>query len=81
MSDDIPMPSLAWFKKVRDAVRKHDQSLTRDFAILANLPYSRDRMLEFLDAHFPLPGGQLWSSVAIEDVPSRLAAWEPQGAR
>ena len=75
MSDDVPMPSLAWFKKVRDAVRKHDQALTRDFAILANLPHSRDRMLDFLDQHFPLPSAH-WADIPIEEVPQRLADWK-----
>lgn len=81
MSDeDIPMPSLAWFKKVRNEVTRLDKSLTRDFAILANLPYSRDSMLAFLDEHFAL-SGQSWSEVPIDEVPGRLAGWQPQGAR
>jgi hypothetical protein len=73
---DTPMPSLAWFKAVRDAVTRQDKSLTRDFAILANLPASQNRMLAFLDEHFPIPGLG-WLGVPIDEVPTRLREWKP----
>ena len=77
MTEDTPMPSLAWFKAVRDQVTKHDRSLTRDFAILANLPASQDKMLAFLDEHFPLPDAS-WEDIPIDEVPTRLREWKSQ---
>lgn len=64
---------VAWFKKVRDALKKHHPSIDiAAFAILLNQPDGYANMMAFLDEHLPVEGG--WAAVAPEDVERRVAS-------
>ena len=67
---------VAWFKEVRDAIRKHDASKVADFAILLNLRDSYDLMMSFLDANFPIKGK--WAGVHHDEIPQRVRDWKSE---
>lgn len=74
-----PMQStsiVAWFKEVRDAIRKHDASKVTDFAILLNLRDGYDSMMSFLDANFPIKGK--WAGVHHDEIPQRVRDWKSE---
>ena len=69
---DVPIPSLLWFKKTRDALKARDASLVRDFAALANQPNAYNLMMDYLDEWVPLAQGS-YKAVPVDDVWQLLA--------
>lgn len=67
---------VAWFKDVRDALKKHHPSVDiAAFAILLNQPNGYASMMTFLDGVLPIEMG--WGNASPNTIPKMITEWQP----